>query len=145
MKCLIVSLSMMFVLMGVTVAFADCDSDRWTNPRNPGSILPLGDNTYASLSDAVVNLNGNIQIPEVVLLNEKGGACQREVLWEICCERQETRVLQLRERYDSDWPSDKDIYAEGDHVWKSYSSNSAGAKVANQLCGKKNQLPKVSQ
>ena len=144
MKGLTAVLVMMFVLMGASVAFAGCDPTRWTDPRNYGRILSLGENMHVSLDEGGVNSNGNIQIVTTTLLNQKDGICEVDIEWEICCERQEERALVVTTHYDSDLPTDKDRTVEVDKVWKSYNGNMPIGKAANQFCGRKNQLPKLS-
>lgn len=146
MKGLTVLLAMMFVLMGAAVAFAGCDSDRWTNPSNPSfnaRFLPCGENMYVDLDDAWVISNGNIEIVTTNLINQKDGPCQADTKWEICCDRQQARPLQMTFHYDSDWPTDKDHTEPAGAVWITYNGNMPIGKAANQFCGKKNQLPKL--
>jgi len=142
MKTLIVVLALMLVLMGASMSWAGCDRSRWTDPRNSGRILSCGENMYVSLDAGGINADGNVQIATTNLLNQKDGICQLDIVWEIRCERQEARPLQVRVYYDSDYPTAKDYKQEGDKIWISYNSTMPIGRAADQFCGRKNSLPK---
>ena len=145
MKALTVLLVMMFVLMGASVAFAGCYQERLTDPRKfefLGTNLD-GKNVYLSLVQGGVNSNGNIHIVLTTFLGEPNGICQVGTVYEICCDRQEARVLEMSSCQDSDWPSDKDSTNVGNKIWESYSGETIIGRAANLVCGRKSQLPPV--